>query len=389
MLAGVWLIYFCFALTSSALAPLVEPITREFAMSHGAMGGVLGVWQLVFIGAAVPCGALLDRLGPRRALFLGVSVIALSGIARAYAVDALTLYLAVAIFGLGGPIVSAGAPKVVSAWFTGRERGMAMGIYMTGTALGSILALTLTNSLMMPLLGNDWRRVLLVWAAVTFTAACVWLALTAHPDARRAALRASAEKRPSQLKLIGTLLRLKRFRIILLMAVGIFMFNHGINNWLPELLRVGGMSASEAGYWAAVPTAIGIAGSLLIPPLATPGRRFTVLFVLCLMAGVASLLLHAGSGPILMAGLVVQGIARSSLMTVAMLVLLEMPEVGERHAGTAGGMFFSAAEIGGSSGPLIVGLLYDWTGGFGAGLDLLAVVAGLLCLGALYLRRMA
>lgn len=387
MLAGVWLLYFCFALTSSALAPLVEPITRDFAMSHSAMGGVLGVWQLVFIAAAMPCGVLLDRLGPRRALFLAASVIALSGVARAVAVDTITLYLAVAIFGLGGPIVSAGAPKVVSAWFTGRERGLAMGIYMTGTALGAIVALTLTNSLMMPLLDDRWQQVLLVWAAVTFLAGCVWWALTAHPAARRAASQAAAQKRPPQRELMLTLLRQPRFRIVLLMAVGIFMFNHGVNNWLPELLRVGGMSASEAGYWAAVPTAIGIAGSLLIPPLATPRRRLLILLLLCLMAGLASLLLLAQSGPVLMAGLLVQGIARSSLMTVAMLVLLEMPEVGERHAGTAGGMFFSAAEIGGSSGPLIVGMLYDLTGGFAAGLYLLSAVAGLLCVGALYLRR--
>jgi cyanate permease len=387
MLAGVWLLYFCFALTSSALAPLVEPITRDFAMSHSAMGGVLGVWQLVFIAAAMPCGVLLDRLGPRRALFLAASVIALSGVARAVAVDTITLYLAVAIFGLGGPIVSAGAPKVVSAWFTGRERGLAMGIYMTGTALGAIVALTLTNSLMMPLLDDRWQQVLLVWAAVTFLAGCVWWALTAHPAARRAASQAAAQKRPPQRELMLTLLRQPRFSIVLLMAVGIFMFNHGVNNWLPELLRVGGMSASEAGYWAAVPTAIGIAGSLLIPPLATPRRRLLILLLLCLMAGLASLLLLAQSGPVLMAGLLVQGIARSSLMTVAMLVLLEMPEVGERHAGTAGGMFFSAAEIGGSSGPLIVGMLYDLTGGFAAGLYLLSAVAGLLCVGALYLRR--
>jgi MFS transporter, CP family, cyanate transporter len=389
MLAGVWLIYFCFALTSSALAPLVAPITRDFAMSHSAMGGVLGIWQLVFIAAAVPCGVLLDRLGPRRALFLGVSVIALSGVARTLAVDTFTFYLAVAIFGLGGPIVSAGAPKVVSAWFIGRERGLAMGIYMTGTASGAILALTITNSVMMPLLDDDWRRVLLLWAAITFAAALVWLALTAHPAARSAASRASAEQRPAQLALIAKLLRLPRFRTVLLMAVGIFMFNHGVNNWLPELLRVGGMSASEAGLWAAVPTAIGIVGSLLIPPLATPGRRFNILLMLCALAAISALLLQAPSGPVLMAGLIVQGTARSALMTVAMLVLLEMPEVGERHAGTAGGMFFSAAEIGGSSGPLIIGVLYDLTGGFAAGLYMLGAVAVLLCLGALRLRRMA
>lgn len=78
ILAGVWLVYFCFGLTMVGLAPLVSPVTRDLAMSQTAMGTVLGSWQLVYIVAAVPSGALLDRLGSRRALFLGAIIIAAS-----------------------------------------------------------------------------------------------------------------------------------------------------------------------------------------------------------------------------------------------------------------------------------------------------------------------
>ena len=55
VLFGVWGTYFCFGLTIAGLAPLIEPITRDLGISHKAMGGVLGVWQLVYIAAAVPC----------------------------------------------------------------------------------------------------------------------------------------------------------------------------------------------------------------------------------------------------------------------------------------------------------------------------------------------
>jgi MFS family permease len=97
-------------------------------------------------------------------------------------------------------------------------------------------------------------------------------------------------------------------------------------------------------------------------------------------------MLHATPGPLLVIGLVVQGIARSSLMTVAMLALVETRGVGERHAGVAGGLFFSAAEVGGAGGPIVLGALYDATGGFDAGLWLLTALAMLLLLGALRLR---
>ena len=68
-----------------------------------------------------------------------------------------------------------------------------------------------------------------------------------------------------------------KLQLMLVMSVGIFFFNHGLNNWLPELLRHSGMSAAEAGIWAALPTAVGVAGALLIPRLATPRRRLAIL----------------------------------------------------------------------------------------------------------------
>jgi len=388
MLFGVWLVYVCFGLTSVGLAPLVVPITRDLGLSHTAMGSVLGVWQLVYIVAAVPCGALLDRLGPRRALFIGAMLVAMSGALRSTATGFWTLCLAVGVFGLGGPIVSAGAPKVVSQWFTGRERGLAMGIYITGPAIGTIAALSLTNAKLMPLLGADWRAVLRIWAAVAFLGGFLWLVISSNAAARSMERKQAAAARQPQMQVIAALLRLPGVPLLLVMAVGIFMFNHGLSNWLPELLRAGGMTEVEAGYWATVPTLVGIGGSLLIPRLATPDRRLAILGGLCAAAGLASVMLHAAPGPVLLVGMMLQGIARSSLITVAMLFLVEMPGVGEKHAGTAGGLFFSAAEIGGAAGPILLGLLYDLTGGFDAGLHLLAGISVLLLVGVARLGRM-
>ena len=74
-------------------------------------------------------------------------------------------------------------------------------------------------------------------------------------------------------------------------------------------------------------------------------------------------------------------------MTVMMLSLLETAGVGSRHAGAAGGIFFSAAEIGGILGPLTLGGLSDLTGGFSAGLNLLSGICLLMVLLSLRLRR--
>jgi len=389
LLFGIWLVYLCFGMIAVSLAPVVAPITRDLGLSHGAMGSVLGIWQLVYIAAAIPCGTLLDRLGARRSLFIGAIIIAASGLARSFAHDYATLLLAVGLFGIGGPIVSSGAPKAVSQLFTGSQRGLAMGIYITGPAMGSVIVLSLTNAVAMPALGHDWHRILQLWSLCAFAGAGVWLLLSLHPVARRLDSAAESGPRPKQMEVVGSLLKLPAIRMLLLMAVGIFSFNHGLNNWLPELLRHDGMTPAAAGYWATVPTVVAIFGSLLIPRLATPERRFFLLAGLGLAAMFASLMLEAGAGPILLVGLLLQGIARSSLMTVAILTLVEIRGVGEKYAGTASGLFFSAAEIGGAGGPILLGVLYDATGGFDAGLYLLAGIGALLAVGALRLRRLS
>lgn len=387
MLGGVWLVYFCFGLTTMSMAPLVPQVVADLNMSHAEMGMVLGGWQLIYIATAAPCGAVVDRWGPRVGLLLSALFVAASGFLRAEASDFWTLFAAVMVFGVGGPMVSIGAPKLISLWFQGQERGTAMGIYITGPATGGIISFSLTNSVLMPMTGHDWRAVLMIFAGVALVCAVLWLAISAHPAARAVERELKAQPKEPQMQVFATLLGQRSVQLVLLMAVGIFFYNHGLNNWLPELLRHGGMSAAEAGIWAAIPTAVGIAGALMIPRLATPERRFTILACLFAAAGIASLLLLTGDPTLMTIGMVAQGIARSSMNTVMVLLLVEIKDIGSRYAGAASGLFFSAAEVGGVLGPLTLGAVYDATGAFSPSLILLSCMMGGLLLLLVPLRK--
>jgi cyanate permease len=215
--------------------------------------------------------------------------------------------------------------------------------------------------------------------------AVAWFILAAPPAPPVAPPpRAGGETRPQGAIILG-LLRLPAVRILLAISVCIFAFNHALNNWLPEVLRGHGMTPAAAGYWATIPTVVGIAGSLLVPRLATPPRRGAILLALALCATASTVLLQSDAGTLLAAGLVAQGIARSALMTIALLALVETRGVGERYAGTAGGLFFSAAEVGGAGGPILFGVLHDATGGYAASLAMLTglTILMLLCLARL------
>ena len=386
VLTGIWLAYYCFGLTIVTLAPLVTEITSDLDISNSEMGTILGAWQLVYIASAVPLGILLDRIGVRRAIMFAFTMIAISVVLRSNAEGFTSLFIAVAIFGLGGPLISVGAPKSISLWFDDSERGFAMGIYMTAPTLGSMTGLSLTNSLFMPMLEGDWRSVLLLYATFIFSTGLVWCLITAHKEYKVIEEQQSRRRPGSEHKNILRLLKIPAFQIVLTMAIGIFFFNHGLNNWLPEILRAKGMNAVDAGNLAAIPIFCAVISSLTIPRLATPKWRITILFFIFLGFGLSSLALHASEGVFLLIALILQGLARGSAMTLSILVLLDIPGVGKERAGVAGGMFFSVAEIGGVMGPVSIGIVSDISNGFSYPLHMLSSVSILLLVLLLWLK---
>jgi cyanate permease len=129
--------------------------------------------------------------------------------------------------------------------------------------------------------------------------------------------------------------------------------------------------------------------AVLVSRLAAPRRRYWIMLCLLLCGMGASLLLQSDVLPILTLGLVLQGVGHSTLMIVAMLILVEQPEVGARRAGTAGGLFFAAAEIGGVLGPFSLGVIFDATGGFSQSLAALTAIMVMLVFLLLRLRSVA
>jgi len=388
LLAGVWLIYLVFGLVTAGLAPLVAPISAELAIGHGTMGMILGAWPLAYIASSLPCGALLDRIGTRRGMLLAIGLMVLSTLWRAVADGPWSLAAAVALFGFGGPLISVGAPKLIARLFHGRDRGLAMGIYVTGPYLGGVIALGLTNSLLLPLVGGNWRGVMLIHAGLIAAAGLVWIALSASPAIRAlTGPQAPGEATAPLGQVFRGLAASAEVRLILAMAVSIFTMIHALNNWLPALLEAKGMTPAAAGWWSALPTAAGIVAALTLPRLAET-RLLAMMAGLALSMLAATLLLHLDPGIWLALGLVAQGVARGTMMTVAMMLLMDSQDVPADRLGLAGGLFFSVAQLGGALGPTLFGLVSEAAGGFGLALTLLGVLCCVLLVQVARLARL-
>ncbi|MFC1928111.1 MFS transporter [Chloroflexota bacterium] len=123
ILALVWLLYVAFGLVSFSISPLVTPILKDLDISYGQMGIILGSWQLTYIAVAIIAGTIIDKWGVRKSLFIGTIIIGLSAVLRYFPNGFGSLLPIVALFGVGGPFISIGAPKTISVWFNGEGPG--------------------------------------------------------------------------------------------------------------------------------------------------------------------------------------------------------------------------------------------------------------------------
>jgi predicted MFS family arabinose efflux permease len=94
--------------------------------------------------------------------------------------------------------------------------------------------------------------------------------------------------------------------------------------------------------------------------------------ILAVLTAVNIILVMKISGMSLYIGLAVLGFISAPFMALLLLILMDSPGVEPRHMGSAGGMFYCVAEIGGFAGPFFMGVLVDLTGTFMAGALFLA-----------------
>ena len=379
---GVAGVYFGFGVVAASLAPVVTEVRADLGLSRSAMGLALGAWQLVYIVTAPVGGRLVDRLGLRWSLAIGALIVTASGLARAAAGDLATLWLAVALFGVGGPLISACAPTAVALWFGDhRERRLAVGAYTAAPAIGGIGVLVLSNSVLMPLTGS-WRWTMVIETGAIVTALLVWLVISARAPQPPGGAQGTGGGGGGWRDLLVD----AEFRVVLALGLVVFFLTHGLGGWMPEILReYSGFSAMAAANWVAMAGVVGIGASLVLPRWGDHRRLPLVLMGLSVV--VAAALTSIVASPTALDPIFVGLLGvRSAIIPLAILALMESPSVGPQNMGTAYGLWFAVAEVGGVTGPLAIGRIGDSNVGFGGALMTMAAVCGVVMLLACRLR---
>jgi ACS family hexuronate transporter-like MFS transporter len=123
--------------TLSVLAPV---IIREFHLSHADYSHIVSAFQISYAIMFLLGGILVDIIGPRLALALAIVWWSLASVFTSFANSILSFGVCRFLLGVGEGCNWPGAGRVTAEWFPARERGIAVGIYDSGSSIGAIVA---------------------------------------------------------------------------------------------------------------------------------------------------------------------------------------------------------------------------------------------------------
>jgi len=336
----------------------LDPLHAAFGWKREAMGGAFALAAITVALVSPLIGFLLDRFPPRRIILPGILVFAI-GLA---ALSRLTPHIVqfYATFFVIGLVANATAQfaytRTILTWFS-THRGMALALLLTGSGIGSILIPPLTEWMIQH---HGWRSGFLLLGGI----ALLGLPLTAllvrnRPEA--AIVR--AEHHANKGMTVRAAMRTAAFWILAFITILSAFSENGLVTNLAPILTQHGLLAATAAIALSVRGGAGIIGRLgigLAIDRVSPERIQSL--VLALAAAGTLILAFAGSAWVALLGAAVLGVGLGSEADVGPYLLARY--FGRRHFSVLYGLTWTAYAIGGATGPLWIGHLYDRAGAY-------------------------
>jgi ACS family hexuronate transporter-like MFS transporter len=154
--------------TLSVLAPYIK---TEFQWSNTDFAMLIIAFRVAYAGGQTLSGRLLDRLGTRTGLTIGVAFYSIAAMLTSLATGFRSLAMCRFLLGLGESANWPGATKAVSEWFPRKESGWAVALFDSGSSIGGALAPFIVLGVYHYF--GSWRPAFLV----TGTLGLLWLVL--------------------------------------------------------------------------------------------------------------------------------------------------------------------------------------------------------------------
>ena len=254
-----------------ATLAVANPLIRgDLHLSIADMGYLLSAFLWAYAFSQLPTGAMVDKLGPRLLLTLGLALWSfaqlLGGLVQSFG----QFFGARVLLGIGeAPQFPTGA-RVVRDWFNPRDRGLATGVFNCASTLGTAIAVPLLTFLM---LAFGWRWMFVIMGVAGLLVSGLWFCVYRNPT--DVALTAAEDEYRTQGDPPGQRTRVSfaewrqlfRFRTTWGMILGYFgciYLTWIYTAWLPGYLEIERhMSVRFTGIAASIPFVWGVVGGVL------------------------------------------------------------------------------------------------------------------------------
>jgi MFS family permease len=385
-------------LDRSALSIANIEVRQELGLSATAMGFLLSAFLLSYALSQLPAGLLVDRVGPRLLLGIGLVLWSLAQGAAGFVTSYVQFFIARVGLGMGeSPQFPTGA-RVVSNWFHVRDRGFPTGVFISAPSIGTAIAPPILTWLM---LAYGWRIMFIVMGVAGLVVAAAWFLLYRDADRHgteedRHYIRSGDTARTSSPVGLRQWGRLFRCRTTWGMIIGNFGAGYLVwvyYAWLPGFLEIQHhMSIARTGIYAAIPAVFGIIGALFggYASDLLAARGFTPLNsrkipIICGLLGTGALTIataYAGSATAVMTcvslAYFLSAIASASIW--AIVTAAAPPD----YVASSGSIQNFGGYLGGTCSPVVTGIIVDVTGSFvlalliGAAMSILGALVYLL-----------
>ena len=363
--------------------PVLPVIRAELGLDLVFGGWVVSIFAATAMTLGVFAGTVVDGLGYRRVMLVGLAAVSLGSAAGGFATNGAALLASRCLEGLGFLAVMVAGPILIANSTVGGDRRLALGIW-GGNVPAGVAAMMLVSPLIADWAG--WRTLWFVVAAASL--GC--LAFTAAATSREAQSSVPAPRGGSfahNLRLTltrpGPSLLTVAFGLNTVMWVGLIV-------WLPSfLIEERGLGAGTAATLSALVVAFSVAGNVLAGWLLQKGwARWVIIAVNGAAMGLAALGIFSEAVPDgARYGLCIVFSALGSMVPAAVLAGAPVYSPSPSQLGTTNGLVIQGANIGVFLGPPIVGALVARTGDWSAGVWLMLVASVATIVVALAIRR--
>lgn len=359
-----------------SVPPLLQDMNRDLHLSNTAAGFLTSL-AVVFMGLCAPLGQRLGaRIGAELATGLCMVLLAAAGVVRVLPLGTGLLFASVAVAGAAMGGASALMPSLI-AHHVPTIRGLAMGIYSAGLAMG--VAIAAGTAVPLEHLLGGWRPALAAWGVIAAAAAALWLLLA--PRLRRGAAGAPPDALVIDHRMPWR--SVTAWWVTMFTTVNMVVGFSGLA-WVTPLYVSLGMTGQESANRFVVFQVVQLATMLTLPPLTdhTRDRRPLLGFVCaCTALGIAILLVDPVGMSIPAMLFFGAGVGGGS--TLGLLLIVDTTTT-QPDAARLGAMVLLVGFLAGAAGPVVLGLLRDLTGSFAPGYTVMLVLSLLLlaCTGA-------